>query len=59
MTNLLDQALEQFLRASLKKFEDRLRQAGLVEENVKNRVRGARQFVAYLFGRYRGKHKRT
>ncbi len=48
--NILDQALREYLRIALRDFEDRLKKAGLVEENVKSRVRGARQFVAFLFG---------
>jgi hypothetical protein len=59
MDNILDQALDAFLRRALKRFEERLRQEKLTEENVSSRVRGAKQFVAFVFGRYRGKHMPT
>lgn len=59
MPSALDRVLEKELKDSLARFERQLRQAGLAEENVKNRVRGARQFVAFLYGRYLGKPERT
>jgi hypothetical protein len=55
MPSALDRVLEKELKDSLVRFERQLRQAGLTEENVKNRLRGARQFVAFLYGRYLGK----
>lgn len=55
--SLLDQALKMFLKDSLKGFEEKLKQEGLADENVRNRVAAARQFVAFLFGGYRGKGK--
>ena len=59
MARGLDQAIEKALKDELVKFERRLRQAGLVDENVKSRVRGARQFITFLYGRYLGKNQRT
>ncbi|HEY7531604.1 MAG TPA: hypothetical protein VH681_02340 [Nitrospiraceae bacterium] len=58
MSSVLDRVLEKELKDSLVRFERQLRQAGLAEENVKNRLRGARQFVAFLYGRYLGKEPR-
>lgn len=59
MPSALDRVLEKELKDSLVRFERQLRQAGLTEVNVKNRLRGARQFVAFLYGRYLGKQERT
>ena len=59
MSSVLDRVLEKELKDSLVRFERQLRQAGLAEENVKNRLRGARQFVAFLYGRYLGKEPRA
>ena len=55
MSSVLDRVLEKELKDSLVRFERQLRQAGLAEENIKNRLRGARQFVAFLYGWYLGK----
>ena len=55
MPSALDRVLEKELKDSLVRFERQLRQAGLTEVIVKNRLRGARQFVAFLYGRYLGK----
>ncbi len=58
MPSVLDRVLEKELKDALRRFERELRKAGLVDENVKSRVRGARQFVAFLYGRYLGKQLR-
>ncbi|MGE3976849.1 MAG: hypothetical protein AB7F94_04610 [Nitrospira sp.] len=58
MPSVLDRVIERELRKELKdalsRFERQLQQAGVAEENVKNRMRGAKQFVAFLYGRYLG-----
>jgi hypothetical protein len=58
MPSVLDRVIERELRKELKdaliRFEQQLRQSGVAEENVKNRIRGAKQFVAFLYGRYLG-----
>ncbi len=58
MPSVLDRVIERELRKELKdaliRFEQQLQQAGVAEENVKNRMRGAKQFVAFLYGRYLG-----
>lgn len=58
MPSVLDRVIEKELRRELKdaliRFEQQLRQAGVAKENVKNRMRGAKQFVAFLYGRYLG-----
>ena len=58
MPSVLDRVIEKELRRELKdaliRFEQQLRQAGISEENVKNRMRGAKQFVAFLYGLYHG-----
>ncbi len=54
-----EQLLNDLVDQQLKLFETRLRQEGLAEENVQGRLRGARQFVEFVFGRYRGKWQRT
>jgi hypothetical protein len=58
MPSVLDRVIEKELRKELKdaliRFEKQLRQGGVAEENVKNRMRGAKQFVAFLYGRYLG-----
>ena len=59
MPSVLDRVLEKELKDSLVRFERQLRQLGLADENVKSRVRGARQFVAFVYGRYLGKQPRT
>ena len=55
---MLNRVIERELRKELKdaliRFEQQLRQGGVTEENVKNRMRGAKQFVAFLYGRYLG-----
>ncbi len=56
MPSVLDRVIEREIRRELKdalvRFEQHLRQSGVTDENVKNRVRGAKQFVAFLYGRY-------
>lgn len=58
MPSVLDRVIEKELRRELKdaliRFEKQLRQGGVTEENVRNRMRGAKQFVAFLYGRYLG-----
>lgn len=58
MPSVLDRVIERELRKELKdaliRFEQQLCQAGVTEDNVKNRMRGAKQFVAFLYGRYLG-----
>jgi hypothetical protein len=58
MPSVLDKVIERELRKELRdaltRFEQQLRQTGVSEENVKNRMRGAKQFVAFLYGRYLG-----
>lgn len=58
MASVLDRVIERELRRELKdaivRFEQQLRQAGVAEEQVKTRMRGAKQFVAFLYGRYLG-----
>jgi hypothetical protein len=58
MPSFFDRVLEKELKDALLRFERELQQAGLDEEHVKNRVRGARQFVNFLYGRYIGKRVR-
>ncbi|MDH5668357.1 MAG: hypothetical protein OEY86_10130 [Nitrospira sp.] len=55
MASVLDRVLERELKDALGRFERELCRAGLDDENVKSRVRGAKQFVAFLYGRYIGK----
>ena len=57
MPSMLDQAMREFMRSALKQYEDQLRQDGLVEANVKNRVAAAKKFLSFVFGNYRGKRK--
>jgi hypothetical protein len=56
MPSVLDKVIEREIRRELKdaliRFEQQLRQSGVADENVKNRLRGAKQFVAFLYGRY-------
>ena len=56
MPSVLDRVIEREIRRELKdallRFEQQLRQSGLSDEQVKNRIRGAKQFVAFLYGRY-------
>jgi hypothetical protein len=58
MPSVLDKVIERELRRELKdalvRFEQQLRQSGVTDENIKNRMRGAKQFVAFLYGRYLG-----
>lgn len=58
MPSILDRVIERELRRELKdaivRFEQQLRQSGVAEEQVKTRLRGAKQFVAFLYGRYLG-----
>ncbi|MCP9440063.1 MAG: hypothetical protein NHB36_09275 [Nitrospira sp.] len=58
MPSVLDRVLERELKDALLRFEQELHRAGLTDENVKSRVRGAKQFVAFLYGRYVGKNQR-
>lgn len=55
MASVLDRVLERELKDALLRFEQELRRAGLDDEGVKSRVRGAKQFVAFLYGRYLGR----
>jgi hypothetical protein len=55
MASMLDRVLERELKDALVRFQQELHRAGLDDENVKSRVRGAKQFVAFLYGRYIGK----
>ncbi len=58
MPSVLDKVIERELRKELKdalvRFEQQLRQSGVSDDNIKNRIRGAKQFVAFLYGRYLG-----
>lgn len=58
MPSVLDKVIERELRKELRdalvRFEQQLRQAGVSDDNIKNRMRGAKQFVAFLYGRYLG-----
>jgi hypothetical protein len=58
MPSVLDRVLERELKDALTRFERELRRTGLVDEHVKSKVRGAKQFVAFLYGRYIGKRRR-
>jgi len=55
MASVLDRVLERELKDALGRFEQELHRAGLDDDNVKSRVRGAKQFVAFLYGRYLGR----
>jgi hypothetical protein len=59
IASVLDRVLEKELKDALLRFEQELHRAGLADENVKSRVRGAKKFVAFLYGRYLGKYQRT
>jgi type VI protein secretion system component VasF len=58
MPSVLDRVIERELRKELRdalvRFEQQLRQSGVSDDNIKNRIRGAKQFVAFLYGRYLG-----
>ena len=58
MPSVLDRVIEREIRRELKdaliRLKQQLRQSGVTEDNVKNRIRGAKQFVAFLYGRYLG-----
>ncbi len=58
MASVLDKVIERELRKELRdalvRFEQQLRQSGVSDDNIKNRIRGAKQFVAFLYGRYLG-----
>ncbi|MDH4152895.1 MAG: hypothetical protein OEV01_03830 [Nitrospira sp.] len=58
MPSVLDKVIERELRKELKdalgRFEQQLRQSGVSDDNIKSRLRGAKQFVAFLYGRYLG-----
>ena len=58
MPSVLDKVIERELRKELRdalvRFEQQLRQSGVSDDYVKNRMRGAKQFVAFLYGRYLG-----
>ena len=58
MPSVLDKVIERELRKELRdaliRFEQQLRQSGVSDDNIKNRMRGAKQFVAFLYGRYFG-----
>ena len=49
---------ERFLEESLREFEQE-RKHTLAEGAAKERIRGAKQFVAFLLGRTPKKHERT
>jgi len=59
MPSVLDHVLEKELKDSLRRFERQLKATGLADEHIKSRIRGARQFVAFLYGRYLGNQART
>ena len=52
MPSVLDKVIERELRKELRdalvRFEEQLRQSGVSDDNIKNRMRGAKQFVAFL-----------
>jgi hypothetical protein len=50
---------EQFLEQALKDFERERQQAGLAPDAIDHRMRGARQFVAFLCGRAPAKGEST
>jgi hypothetical protein len=50
MASFVDQALEEFLKGSLRKFQDHLKQAGFEKASLNAQMLGARRFVAFLFG---------
>lgn len=56
MPSVLDKVIERELRKELRdalvRFEQQLRQSGVSDDNIKSRIRGAKQFVAFLYGRY-------
>ena len=58
MPSVLDKVIERELRKELRdalvRFEEQLRQSGVSDDNIKSRLRGAKQFVAFLYGRYLG-----
>jgi hypothetical protein len=58
MPSVLDKVIERELRKELRdalgRFEQQLRQSGVSDDNIKSRLRGAKQFVAFLYGRYLG-----
>lgn len=58
MPSVLDKVIERELRKELRdalvRFEQQLRQSGVSDDNIKGRLRGAKQFVAFLYGRYLG-----
>ena len=58
MASVLDKVIERELRKELRdalvRFEQQLRQSGVSDDNIKSRLRGAKQFVAFLYGRYLG-----
>ncbi len=58
MPSVLDKVIERELRRELRdalvRFEQQLKQSGVSDDNIKSRLRGAKQFVAFLYGRYLG-----
>ncbi len=58
MPSVLDKVIERELRKELTdalvRCEQQLRQSGVSDDNIKSRLRGAKQFVAFLYGRYLG-----
>jgi hypothetical protein len=58
MPSVLDKVIERELRKELRdaliRFEQQLRQSGVSDDTIKNRMRGAKQFGAFLYGRYLG-----
>ena len=51
--SIFDRALDDFLKEALKLFEDRVRREGSPDGGLEMRELGARQFVDFLFGRFR------
>ncbi len=54
LDKVIERELRKELRDALVRFEQQLRQSGVSDDNIKNRMRGAKQFVAFLYGRYLG-----
>ena len=58
MPSVLDKVIERELRKELRdalvRFEQQLKQSGVSDDNIKSRLRGAKEFVEFLYGRYLG-----
>ncbi len=48
--SLIEESLKTFLNKALLHFHNRLKEDGLSDKATDNRLRGARQFVAYILG---------